>query len=447
MDEYLIAHGTVITLGEANRVIPDGAVHIRDGLIAAVGPSAEVIAAAPSVPVRLDARNKVVLPGFICAHHHLYSTFARGFGPPGEPAATFQQILERLWWKLDLCLESEDVYYSALLPLIDCIRNGTTTLLDHHASPACREGSLDRIAEAVLESGLRASLCYEVSDRNGGGAEGVAENARFLARLAAAPTPFLAGMVGIHAAFTVSDKTLLACREVAERYGVGFHIHVAEGVEDPQHALKTYDKRTVRRLVDLGICGNRTLYIHCINIDDDELRLIRDTGTMVVHNPESNMNNAVGVARVLQMMEEGILVGLGTDGMASDMPAQMRCAYLVHRLAQRDPRVAFCEAPRLLLENNAQIANRFFSTTLGVLKPGAAADLAVLDYIPPTPLQADNVLGHFIFGMVDATVDSTIVAGRVLMEGKRITVLDEERIAARSRELAPKLWQRIRALP
>jgi putative selenium metabolism protein SsnA len=441
MNDYLIAGGIVITLGRNNQVIHDGAVYVKDGLIADLG-QAKDLKERYACEVKVNARNKVVLPGFICAHHHLYSTMARGFAPPGEPARCFGEILERLWWKLDRALLEDDVYLSALIPLIECIRNGTTAIIDHHASPSCRDGSLDLIAKAVLESGIRASLCYEVSDRNVP-AGGLAENERFLKRTAAEKSPFLTGMMGLHASMTVSDDTLARCRAAAERYGVGYHIHVAEGLEDHTDSLMKYGIRTVERLVTRGICGKNSLYIHCVNIDEREMDLIKDTGTMLVHNPESNMNNAVGVAKVLAMMAKGILVGLGTDGMASDMPAQMRCAYLLHRLENRDPRVAFCEAPQLLLWNNASIAARFFPMRLGVIEKGAAADFAILDYIPPTPLEAGNFLGHFIFGMVDAVVDTTIVAGKILMQNKQILSLDEEEIAARSRKLAAKVWSRI----
>jgi len=243
---------------------------------------------------------------------------------------------------------------------------------------------------------------------------------------------------------TLTDSTLARCRGVAERYGTGYHIHVAEGLEDNADSLKKYGIRTVERLMTRGIRGKNSLYVHCVNIDEPEMDLIKDTGTIVVHNPESNMNNAVGVADVLAMMAKGILVGLGTDGMASDMPAQMRCAYLLHRLENRDPRVAFCEAPQLLLWNNVEIASRFFPVRLGVIEKGAAADLAILDYIPPTALKEGNFLGHFTFGMVDAVVDTTIVAGKILMQNKQILSLDEEEIAARSRALATKVWSRIR---
>jgi cytosine/adenosine deaminase-related metal-dependent hydrolase len=158
------------------------------------------------------------------------------------------------------------------------------------------------------------------------------------------------------------------------------------------------------------------------------------------------MNNAVGAAPVLDMMHKGIVVGLGTDGMSSDMPAQMRTSYLLQHLAERDPRVGFVEAPTMLLWNNARIASRLFPVKLGVLEPGAAADIAILDYAAPTPLDPQTFLGHFIFAMVDATVDTTIAGGRILMQDKKLKTLDPEAIAARSRELAPRLWERIRAL-
>lgn len=441
MSEYLIANGIVITLGENNQVIHNGSVYVKDGKIKDIG-AAEELKRKYKCEVKVDAKNKVILPGFICAHHHFYSTMARGFCPPGEPAYTFKEILERLWWKLDKALNKDDVFYSSLIPIIECIRNGTTTIFDHHASPSFRDGSLDVIADAVTESGIRASLCYEVSDRNEPGA-GIAENERFLKRMEKEKSEFLHGMMGLHASLTVSDETLSKCREIAEKYGAGYHIHVAEGTEDHTDALEKYGVRTVERLVNNGICGKKSLFIHCINVDEKEIDLIRETETSVIHNPESNMNNAVGVTKVVKMMEKGILVGLGTDGMSSDMPAQMRCSYLVNRLDNHDPRVAFCEAPQMLLWNNPKIANKFFPIKIGVIEKGAAADLAILDYIPPTRLTVDNFLGHFIFGMVDAVVDTTIVSGKILMENKNILSLDEEKIAAECRKLAAKMWPRI----
>jgi putative selenium metabolism protein SsnA len=392
----------------------------------------------------VDCSGNIVLPGFICAHHHFYSTMARGMGIPGEPASNFVEILERLWWKVDRALGDEDITVSAQIPLIECIRNGTTTIIDHHASPGMRDGSLDLIESAVRAAGLRGSLCYEVSDRNMPGG-GIAENERFIRKIGKGDGQ-IAAMMGLHASFTLSDETLEKCTGIARDAGVGCHIHVAEDLADREDSLQKYGVPTVNRLEKLGAAGEKSIFVHCVHIDDAEMDIIAATRTAVVHNPESNMNNAVGVTRIFDLLKRGVLLGLGTDGMGSDMLVQMRTAYLLHRLANQDPRVAFMEAPQMLLPNNAEIALRQFGLQLGQLAEGLPADLAIIDYQPPTPLSEANFLGHLIFGLVDATVDTTVCRGRILMQNKQILVMDEERIAARSRELAPAAWQRLQEM-
>ncbi len=435
-----LENGIVVTLGENNRVLWNSTVVIDGEHVAAIGDTAKMKERYPSAAV-IDCAGKIILPGFINTHHHFYSTLARGMAPPGEPAANFVEILERLWWKLDIALSNEDIAPSAQIPLIECIRNGTTTIIDHHASPSCRDGSLDRIENAVREAGLRASLCYEVSDRNTPGA-GIAENERFIKKIGRGDGQ-IASLMGLHASFTVSDETVEKCVGIANDAGVGCHIHVAEDAADRADSLTKYGIPTVNRLHNLGVTGEKSIFVHCVHVDEDEMDILASTDTIVVHNPESNMNNAVGVTKLLKLLEKGILVGLGTDGMSSDMLAQMRTAYLLHRLDNRDPRVAFTEAPRLLLQNNAEIAARQFGIHLGEIAPGLPADLAVIDYHPPTPLTEANFLGHLIFGLVDASVDTTICRGKVLMRNKQILTLDEERITALSRELAPEVWKRL----
>jgi len=433
-------HGIVVTLGEENRVLWDGSVVTEGDRIEAVGQAAEMTSRYPEAEV-VDCSGKIILPGFICAHHHFYSTMARGMAPPGEPASNFVEVLERLWWKLDMALSEEDITLSTQIPLIECIRNGTTTIIDHHASPSYREGSLDLIEGAVRQAGLRASLCYEVSDRNKPGA-GIAENERFIKNVGKGDGQ-IASLMGLHASFTVSDETVETCVGIAEDAGVGCHIHVAEDAADREDSLAKYGVPTINRLQSLGVTGEKSIFVHCVHIDEGEMEILADTNTIVVHNPESNMNNAVGVTKLLKLLEKGVLVGLGTDGMSSDMLSQMRCAYLLHRLDNLDPRVAFMEAPQILLWNNAEIAERQFGLRLGEIAEGRPADLAILDYHPPTPLDENNFLGHLIFGLVDATVDTTVCKGTILMRDKQILALDEERIAARSRELAPKMWTRL----
>jgi len=432
--------GIVATLGGKNRVLWNATVVTEGDHIAAVGQASEMAKRFPGAEV-VDCSGKVVLPGFLCGHHHFYSTMARGMAPPGEPASNFVQILERLWWKLDKALSEEDIALSAQIPLAECIRNGTTTIIDHHASPSLRDGSLDLIEKAVREAGLRASLCYEVSDRNVPGG-GIAENERFIKKVGKGDGQ-IAAMMGLHASFTVSDATVERCVGIARDAGVGCHIHVAEDAADREDSLAHYGVPTVERLHRLGVTGERSIFVHCVHIDEPEMDILASTKTSVVHNPESNMNNAVGVTKVLKLLRKGVRVGLGTDGMSSDMLAQMRCAYLLHRLDNRDPRVAFVEAPQLLLKNNAEICEYQFGLSLGEIAEGSPADLAIIDYLPPTPLDDTNFLGHLIFGLVDATVDTTVCRGKILMRGKKLLSLDMERISARSRELAPTMWRRL----
>jgi putative selenium metabolism protein SsnA len=436
-------NGIVVTLGKNNRVIWNGSVVSDRETIAAVGEAAELKKRYPDAEA-VDCAGKIVLPGFICAHHHFYSTMARGMAIPGDPASNFVEILERLWWKVDKAIEGEDIMLSAQIPLIECIRNGTTTIIDHHASPSMRDGSLDLIEAAVREAGLRASLCYEVSDRNQPGG-GIKENERFIKKVGKGDGQ-IAAMMGLHASFTLSDETIETCVSIAKDAGVGCHIHVAEDAADRKDSLDKYSVPTVERLHRLNVTGEKSIFVHCVHVDESEMDTIAATGTIIVHNPESNMNNAVGVTQVLKMLEKGILVGLGSDGMSSDMLSQMRCAYLLHRLDNRDPRVAFMESPQLLLQNNADIVERQFGIRVGELAEGRPADMAILDYQPPTPLNENNFLGHLIFGLVDATVDTTVCRGQILMNNKQILTMDEERIAARSREVAPQVWQRLQAL-
>ncbi|MBE7435789.1 MAG: putative aminohydrolase SsnA [Anaerolineales bacterium] len=441
--ETRFENGIVVTLGKNNRVIWNGSV-ITDGEnIVAVGTTSEMKKKYPNAK-SVDCTNKVILPAFICAHHHFYSTFARGMFIPGDPASNFVEVLERLWWKVDRAIVGDDILLSAQIPLIECIRNGTTTIIDHHASPSAGDGSLDMIESAVRQAGVRASLCYEVSDRNQHG-EGIKENERFIKKVGKGDGQ-IAAMMGLHASFTVDDETAERCVGIAKDAGVGCHIHVAEDAADRKDSLDKYGIPTVERLHRLGMTGEKSIFVHCVHIDESEMDTIATTNTIVVHNPESNMNNAVGVTKLLKLLARGILVGLGTDGMNSDMLTQMRCAYLLHRLDNQDPRVAFMEAPQLLLQNNADIVERQFGIRVGEIAAGRPADLAILDYHPPTPLTEANFLGHLIFGLVDATVDTTVCRGKILMQNKKILTMDEERIAARSRELAPVMWQRLQEL-
>ena len=441
----LIIHGLVATFGSHPQVIDDGAIYIDGDRIGAIGTSRDLIAKYPTAD-RLDARGQLVLPGSICAHTHFYGAFARGMSIPGPAARNFIEILQKLWWRLDRALDEDGVRYSTLVCLIDAIRHGTTTLIDHHASPNFIDGSLDVIVEEVIRSGMRVCECYEVTDRNGseGAKAGIAENIRFARRLKTDPSPLLAASFGLHASFTVGDETLEHCVGEARAWELGFHIHVAEDAADELDSELKYGLRIGHRLESRGVLGERTLSAHCVHVNDAEIATLAKTRTKVSHQPRSNMNNAVGTARVPPMLDAGVCVGLGNDGFSNNMFAEMKAAYLVHKATVGDPRVMTGDTvTRLAYENNAQIAALFWPHPTGQLTPGAYADVILLDYRPYTPLTAGNLPWHLLFGLEASAITATICAGRVLMRGRQLLTLDEEEITARSRELAALVWRRV----
>jgi putative selenium metabolism protein SsnA len=449
----LITNGQLITWEEPNQILEGQAVYISEGVIAEIGPQAEMEARYPDTS-RLDARGQYVMPGNICAHTHFYGAFARGLAIPGPAPKDFPEILEKLWWPLDRALGMDDVRASAEVMLVDAIKHGTTTLLDHHASPNALEGSLDTISDAVQESGLRAVLCYEVTDRNGldGARRGIEENVRFIDKLSTFSgqpgerTTRIAATFGLHAGLTLSDATLEACRQAAPDR-VGFHIHVAEHESDEYDSLAKSGYRAVDRLHRLGILGPRTIVAHAVHIDAREAGLLADSGTWVTHQPRSNMNNGVGVAAVESLMRLGVPVGLGTDGFSHTMWEEWKTAYLLHKVWHRDPRrMNGMDVVAMGVYNNSALAGSFFpQAPLGMLIPGAHADLIFVDYHPHTPLTAGNLPWHIIFGFHESMVTTTIVAGQVLMRDRHLLTMDEEAISARARQLAPGVWERYNA--
>jgi len=458
----IVGNGNLVTLGADPRVISGGAVAVEDGLIVEVGATGDLRAKHKGADF-LDAAGAVIMPGLINIHAHGYGAFARGLAIPGEPPRTFLEILRGLWWKLDRALTLEDVYVSAALAFVDSLKNGTTTVFDHHASPNAIAGSLDEEARAAGEVGVRACLCYEVSDRDGPepAAEGIEENVRFIRSLgerasagrageardaghaAGVPRPsLLAGCMGLHASLTLSDATLGRAVQEAGKFGVGCHLHVAEGPEDGADSAARYGKSVVKHLGDSGVLGPKSIAAHCVHVDQADIDVLARTRTIVAHNAQSNMSNAVGVAPALAMVHSGVRVGLGTDGFTTDMFEAAACTNIVHKLAARDPSVGWMEGQRMALGANAEVATEFFGGRLGALAPGYGADLIIVDYDPYTAMNEGNFWGHMLFGMRGGQVRHAVVDGRVVMRDRQVLVLDEARIRARARMLSKKVWER-----
>jgi putative selenium metabolism protein SsnA len=409
---------------------PSTDIAIDGGRIVALGdlPHADV--------QEVDCRGLIAMPGNVCGHTHLYSALARGMPPPPRQPRDFPEILELIWWRLDRALDDDAVRLSGLIGAMDAARAGTTTLVDHHASPNAIAGSLDVLAGALDEIGVRGVLCYEVTDRNGeeGARAGLRENERFIRENR---RPRMRGMVGAHASFTLGDASLRDVSALAGDLQAGIHIHVAEDVCDEEDSLRRCGKRVAYRLDDAGVLRAGSIAAHCVHLDDGEITLVRDRGLWMAHNCRSNLNNSVGRAPVMQFVDRAIL---GTDGIDADMFAESRTAFF---RAREDSLERGADEFTDMLARGSRLAAEQFGLPMGELAVGAAADLMLLDYDPPTPLTSGNLPWHWAFALTPASVRDVMVDGAWVMRDRALVTVDEEKIRADARQAARRLWQRM----
>jgi putative selenium metabolism protein SsnA len=442
----LITDVTLFTNDETGAVLNDYAVAVVENRIAAIGPQADLLEKHPDFK-RLSGSGRLLMPGLINTHMHFYGTYARGLALR-TPPRYFPDILTHLWWALDKVLNDEAIYFSALVPAITAVKHGVTAVIDHHASPHAIAGSLDQIQSALTEVGLRGVLCYEVSDRDGKEIRdaGLVENERFIRQCQTTaqinPDYPFHGMVGLHASFTLDDDSLAAAAEVTERTGRGVHIHLLEDRVDYRLSLARFHSRPVARLARFGLLGPQSIAAHGIYLNEEETEQLAASDTIVAHNAQSNMNNAVGRADVFDLLDRGMQVGIGTDGMTPDVRSEVRTGYLMHKHTLNNPTIGWEAYRQMLFQHNPAIYRQLTGQQVGVIAPGYLADMILVDYYPPTPMNGDNFWGHFLFGIVDAPVDTTIINGHIVMQNKTISHLDEPALAATSRQVAEQVWKR-----
>lgn len=443
----IITNGIILTFDEENNIYEDKALYIKDGVIKDILAKDEISKLYPKEEI-LDAKGKYVMPGMVCSHFHTYSAFARGmvlksFNPKG-----FTDILDGLWWKLDKNLSSEDILYSALVSAIECVKNGTTTIIDHHASPFSIEGSLKLLADGFSRVGVRGSYCYEVSNRDGLEIEnkGIEENINFIKKVNEAKNPMVKANFGLHAAFTLSDESIKRIVEEESKLNSGFHIHLSEGQYDETFSQEKYKKSVTQRLYDLGLIKDNSLLIHGVYLNENDLDIIKKAKSYLVHNPQSNMNNGLELQKVNEILKRNITLGMGTDGFSSDMFREIDVCYVAHKYANHDSCVMSGDTiKKIAFDNNRKIVHKIWKTEGAVIKEGAFGDIIIVDYNPPTPLDKSNLSGHLVFGLSSAKVLTTMVNGRVLMKDRQLLGIDEESIFKEARKLSKKLWERVNA--
>ena len=445
MVDLLVKNGVLVTMDRERRILENHAVAVEEGRILEVGRSADLEKKHTRAEV-LDASGRIVMPGIICSHSHLYGMLLRGASLSIEAPSDFTQILQRVWWPMDEAMNSEDAYASALVACLEFAKSGVTTFADTYSGPNSISGVLDHIARAVEEIGIRGFIAFEATERHSveEGERGIQENVRFAETVK--PNAKARPLFSIHASFTVSDPLIRKVKQLSQKHRVPITIHASEGMVDLHHNMENYGKRTVERLRDVGLLGPEVVLAHCVNLDENEIDLVAQTRTGVAHNPMSNMLNAVGVAPILQMLKRNVKVGLGNDGYIFDMFENMRASFLLHRVHHKNPNAL---DPYTVLEmatiNGAELYG--VQDEVGSIEPGKKADIILIKpNVLPTPLNASSVVGHLINTVDGDDVETVIVGGKTIVKNKQLLSFDEDKAQAISQAAAEKLWNRLKTI-
>ncbi|ADV64475.1 amidohydrolase family protein [Desulfurococcus mucosus] len=443
--DILISDALIVTMNSERRIIDHGYIAVRDGRIIDVGVGDGT--SKYTGEETINGRGRVVTPGLMCAHTHFYGLLLTGspWFSKIEPPTDFQQNLQRIWWALDVELTYEDAYASALIGSILFAKSGVTNFFDNISSPNAIDGVLDYIEKGVNEVGIRGIVSFEATQRRSleEGVRGLRENERFIVKNNRDPGRLVKGAIYLHASFTVTDELFKLAHETAGKYGALIAIHTAEGLVDVYHNIERYGLRPVERMKKLGFLGSNVHLVHAVNITEDELHIIKETGVHVAHNPLSNMLNAVGVARVPEMLRLGVNVGIGNDGYVFDQFENMRATYLIHKLWNRDPRVL---TPLQVFEMSTVNVARMFHVEgeLGSIEVGKKADLVVLrPEAPSTPVNSQTVMGHIVNSFSSRDVDTVIVDGRIIVRNRKLTRVDEEKAVEYVHRVVERLWDRL----
>jgi len=397
----------------------------------------------------IDGSGRTVIPGNVCSHHHYYSGLSRGMLISAGPQNDLIQVLQEWWWRLDRALDEESCYYSSLICSMDAIKAGTTSCIDHHASPCYIDGSLSVIAKGMEEVGVRGATCYEVTDRNRGMdevKEGVKENIRFAKEVDKKKKEgkvLCEAMIGGHAPFTIPDEGLEMIASAMKETGRGSHIHVAEGDYDVLQSHHAHYSDIIPRLDKYGVINSKSMMVHGIYLGEGEVEVINERNAFFAHNGRSNMNNHVGYCKNLLKAKNLVL---GTDGCGGNMFEEIKISFFKHK----DEGLPWWPSDFVAALNRGnRLVESCFSDgrKWGRVAEGYTADLVITDYRNPTPMTKENAASHFVWGMSSNCVESVIVDGKIVLENRRFPNIDEEEIYKKAAECAKKVWERTDKMP
>lgn len=389
------------------------------------------------VDEKIDAKGALLMPGLIIGHAHIYSAFVRGLSLPFKPE-TFTQLLEQLWWRMDAGIDLETTYHSARVYGVEHIKNGITTIFDHHASGTSIRGTLNELKRGFTEeTGIRALYCFETSDRFNVD-ECVAENAEFAKYNHDSKCR---GLFGMHASLSVSQKTL---EKVAKAQGdVPLHVHVGESLEDEILSLNNYGQRIVKRFDSFGLLKPDSILAHCVNIDDSEAEIISKKKCVVAVNPTSNMNTSVGIPDYELMNKHGIPVMIGNDSLGANITrCYQNMLYCMHYRTKSAWKFGYGDVLKCI-HNVYGYASRMLGVKLGKIEEGYEADMMLVPYNVPTIMDETNAFGYMIDGIFNQYHPRDVFIGGEAKMRNYETIFDEADIYAKARECTKKYWKRI----
>ncbi|MEE9190872.1 MAG: amidohydrolase family protein [Candidatus Neomarinimicrobiota bacterium] len=437
MSAILLTNVSIINPFNDPQYIPDGYLLIENNTIDEIGtgsPDNETIKKKGCT--ELNFSGKTILPGMINFHTHLYSSLALGMPAPAVAPTNFREILKRVWWRLDYALDKNLSELSYQIGLIECLRNGVTTVIDHHSSQNFIEGALNLLADTATMLGVNIGLAFETTDRNGKERfeRGLNENLTTIEKYQSNPNIW--PLFGMHASFTISDESLAIIRDrQQENLKRGVHIHVSEDKWDEDDARQKGYRSVIQRLASFDIINDRSLIIHGLHLIPEDLVTLSEFNAVLIHNPSSNANNAVGIlpSSTIQTLNPG----LGTDGRQASMLREVNEGTLIRNASAESP-INYLE---FLFKNNPDYIEKLFHQKIGILKPGYRADLAIYDYQPKTEISSGNYLSHIQFGLGVPT--DVMTSGQFRIRNNNFVDVDEDAILHEGQKTAPILWKKM----
>ncbi|WP_027356526.1 amidohydrolase [Desulfofundulus thermocisternus] len=435
MMKIMIRGAAVLTMEQGSALIPDGEIIIEGQYITHVGPAGSV-SPEQNFDRVIDARGMLAMPGFVNCHTHASMTLLRGYADD----LPLMEWLQKKIWPVEERLEPEDIYWGAMLSCLEMIRSGTTTFADMYFH-------MDEVARAVEKAGMRASLSQGLIGLSPGAGEALSNSRRFIREWHGQAEGRITTMLGPHAPYTCPPDFLARVLDMADELKVGIHIHIAETRAEIEEIQQKYGKTPVALMEQVGLFNFPVLAAHCVHLTDEDIRILVARGAGIAHNPESNMKLASGIAPVTRLLAAGALVGLGTDGAASnnnlDMMEEMRSAALLQKVATMDPMALPAQdALAMATVNGARVLGL---KDVGPLKPGNKADIILVNLDRPHFYPRHNLMAHLVYAARASDVETVIIDGRLVMENREILTLDEERIYYEVQKRAEKLVGAVRS--